>query len=176
MNGESSYRRFLDGDESAASEVIKIYREGLTFFIYRYVKNADVAEDIAIDVFSELFIKTRYNFKVSLKTYLFMLAKSRALNYIKRNKVIVMTELTGSEADSALTPESHLLQKEKYLNLHSAISELPSDMRSAIHLIYFEKMSHTEAARILGVNEKRVYNLLYSAKRKLREKLGGEDK
>jgi hypothetical protein len=36
-NGESSYRCFLDGDDSAFSEVIDIYRESLIFFINRYV-------------------------------------------------------------------------------------------------------------------------------------------
>ncbi|MBQ8605520.1 MAG: sigma-70 family RNA polymerase sigma factor [Clostridia bacterium] len=175
MNGESSYRRFLDGDEGAASEIIREYREGLIFFIYRYVKNESVAEDIAIDAFSDLFVKKhRYNFKVSLKTYLYMIAKSKALNYIKRSKIIVISELTGKEADETLTPESHLLQKEENLMLHSAMAELSEDMRSALHLIYFEQMSYAQAAKVMGKSEKQISNLLYRAKGKLREILGGD--
>ena len=176
MNGESSYRRFLEGDEEAASEIIRKYRESLIFFIYRYVKNETVAEDIAIDAFSEIFVnKHKYNFKVSLKTYLFMIAKSRALNYIKRNKIIVITELTGAEADNALTPESHLLKKQENLILHKAISTLPEDMRTVLHLIYFEQMSYKDAAKIMRKNEKQIANLLYRAKIKLRAVLDGED-
>ena len=176
MNGESSYRRFLDGDESAASEIIREYKEGLIFFIYRYVKNESVAEDIAIDAFSELFVKKhRYNFKVSLKTYLFMIAKCRALNYIRRNKTIVMTELTGNEVDNTLTPESHILKKEQNLIIHNALSSLDKDMRSAVHLVYFENMSYRDAAKIMGKNEKQIANLLYRAKGKLRTILDGEN-
>lgn len=69
--------------------------DGLVFFIDRYVHDIHAAEDIAIDAFSDLVVnKHRYNFKVTLKTYLFMLGRSRALNYIKRRKIIDFVELS----------------------------------------------------------------------------------
>ncbi len=80
-NGACSYRRFLEGDESAFDEIMKELFYSLVFFVNRYVKNVHAAEDIAMDVFSELIVHPRrYNFKVTLKTYLFMLGKSRALD------------------------------------------------------------------------------------------------
>ena len=36
-NGACSYRRFLDGDESAFDEIMKELFDGLVFFINRYV-------------------------------------------------------------------------------------------------------------------------------------------
>ena len=177
MNGESSYRRFLDGDESAASEIIREYRQGLIFFVYRYVKSESVAEDIAIDAFADLFVKKhRFNFKVSLKTYLFMIAKSKALNHLKRNKIISVSELTGMEQGGEDTPEDYILKKEKFRALYGAMSELPEDMQRVLLLIYFEEMSYAEAAKVMGVNEKKISNLLYKAKGRIREKLGGEYK
>ena len=90
-NGASSYRRFLDGDESAFHEIMEELFDGLVFFIDRYVHDIHAAEDIAIDAFSDLVVnKHRYNFKVTLKTYLFMLGRSRALNYIKRRKSLTL--------------------------------------------------------------------------------------
>lgn len=97
-NGASSYRRFLEGDESAFDEIMKELFDGLVFFIDRYVHDIHAAEDIAIDAFSDLVVnKHRYNFKVTLKTYLFMLGRSRALNYIKRRKIIDFVELSEAE-------------------------------------------------------------------------------
>ena len=177
MNGESSYRRFIEGDENAAREIIKEYKESLIFFIYRYVKNETIAEDIAIDVFAELFtLKRKYNYKSSLKTYLFIIAKSKALNYIRRSKTIVFTELTGLEADNALTPESHILKDEQNYAIHSAISSLPEDMQRAVHLVYFENMSYEQTAKIMRKNKKQIDNLLYRAKNILRTLLDGEFK
>ena len=63
-NGESSYRRFLDGDNDAFGEILDLYRENLIFFINRTVNDLAVAEDIAADSFAELIIhKRRFGFK-----------------------------------------------------------------------------------------------------------------
>lgn len=69
-NGASSYRRFLDGDESAFNEIMEELFRSLVFFINGYVHDIHAAEDIAIDAFSDLVVhRHRYNFKVTLKTY-----------------------------------------------------------------------------------------------------------
>ena len=173
-NGASSYRRFLDGDESAFDEIMKELFDNLVFFIDRYVHDIHAAEDIAIDTFSDLVVnRHRYNFKVSLKTYLFMLGRSRALNYIKHRKVIDFVEL--SEADTVLeheTLEEIVLVDERKRVVNNALCALSDDMRVVIHLIYFEGLSYDEAAKVMKKNCKQVDNLLYRAKKELRIILG----
>lgn len=174
-NGASSYRRFLDGDESAFDEIMKELFDNLVFFIDRFVHDIHAAEDIAIDAFSDLVVnKHRYNFKVTLKTYLFMLGRSRALNYIKHRKVIDFVELT--EADKAPseheTLEEIVLADERKCVVNNALNALPEDMRVVIHLIYFEDLSYDEAAKVMKKNRKQVDNLLYRAKKELRIILG----
>jgi RNA polymerase sigma-70 factor (ECF subfamily) len=173
-NGACSYRRFLDGDESAFDEIMKELFDNLLFFIDRYVHDIHTAEDIAIDTFSDLLVnKHRYNFKVSLKTYLFMLGRSRALNYIKHRKVIDFVEL--SEADKVSeqeTLEEIVLDDERKRVVNNALSALSDDMRVVIHLIYFEALSYDEAAKVMKKKRKQVDNLLYRAKKELRIILG----
>ena len=41
-NGASSYRRYLNGDNSAFDEIIKDYFDSLVFFIDRYVHDTTV--------------------------------------------------------------------------------------------------------------------------------------
>ena len=50
-NGASSYRRFLDGDDSGIVEIIRDYKDGLILFLNRYVNNLHVAEELAEDTF-----------------------------------------------------------------------------------------------------------------------------
>ena len=174
-NGASSYRRFLDGDESAFDDIMKELFDNLVFFINRYVHDIHAAEDIAIDAFSDLIVnKHRYNFKVTLKTYLFMLGRSRALNYIKHRKVIDFVEL--EEADKAFpeeeTLEETVLTDERKRVINNALCLLSDDMRIVIHLVYFENLSYKEAARVMKKNHKQIDNLLYRAKKELRIILG----
>ena len=176
-NAACSYRRFLDGDEAAFDEIIHELFDHLVFFVDRYVRDTHAAEDIAIDVFSDLVIhRSRYNFRVTLKTYVFMLGRSRALNYIKRRNRFRTAEL--SEAESAVADrlllEEQFLQGERNRLLNDALAALPEDMKAAIHLVYFEELSYEEAAAVMKKNKKQVDNLLYRAKNALRTALGKE--
>ncbi|MDE5604279.1 MAG: sigma-70 family RNA polymerase sigma factor [Eubacterium sp.] len=174
-NGASSYRRFLDGDESAFDDIMKELFHGLVFFIDRYVNDPHAAEDIAIDSFSDLIVhKHRYNFKVTLKTYLYMIGRSRALDYIKHRRVIDFVELFEAQnlTDDSKTLEEIVLADERKRKINAAIASLPEDMRVAVHLIFFEEMTYEEAARVMKKNRKQVDNLLYRAKKELRIILG----
>lgn len=176
-HGASSYRRYLHGEEEAFAEIVKEYFDRLVFFLQRYVNDFAAAEDIAMDVFAWVIAnKTRYNFSVSLKTYLFMLGRSRALDYIKRRgklQTVALSDVTEMESqDPSL--EELLLTDERRGAVHRALETLEGDMRLAVHLTYFEELSADEVARVLKKSRKQVYNLLYRAKNILRTVLEEE--
>ncbi len=177
-HGASSYRRYLDGSESAFDEIVKELFDPLVFFIDQYVRDVYTAEDIAIDVFADVVAHPkRYNFKVTLKTYLFMLGKSRALNYLKRKKSLRETAIEDAAhlCDGGQTPEELFLSDEKARAVHAALAKLNDDMRLAVHLVFFEQLSYEETARVMKKNKKQVDNLLYRAKKELRAMLGEEE-
>ncbi|MBR6514078.1 MAG: RNA polymerase sigma factor [Clostridia bacterium] len=168
---KSRYRRYLDGDTKAFDEIMDEHFDALIFFIDRYVHDIYAAEDIAIETFSELIINSRrYNFSVSLKTYIFMIGRCRALNHLKkrsRSRAVSLTDINADISDRQ-SIEEKLIQKEELKHLSEALDILPEDMRAVIHLVYFEDMSYEQAARILKKNKKQIDNLLYRAKGLLR--------
>ena len=174
-NGASSYRRFLDGDERAFDRIMEELFYPLVFFIDRYVQDIHTAEDIAMDVFSELIVhRHRYHFKVSLKTYLFMLGRSRALDCLRHRKVMNTVELSEAVQvdDGSPALEELVLTDERKRAVNDALTQLPEQLRTAVHLIYFENLSYEEAAKVMKKNRKQVDNLLYRAKKELRIILG----
>lgn len=169
-NGASSYRRYLDGETEAFDEIVITLYDPLVLFLCRYVKDHHTAEDIAMDVFADLVVhKHRYNFRVSLKTYLFMLGKSRALNYLKRRRRIadVPIEELPLQGEEPSAEAQYAIDQRKQA-LHDAMAELPEDMAEALYLMYFEDLSYEEIARVMKVSKKQVDNLLYRGKKQLR--------
>ena len=73
--------------------------------------------------------------------------------------------------------EDAVLDDERKRVVGLAISELPEDMQTVIHLVYFEGMTYKEVATVMKKNRKQIDNLLYRAKKELRIILGedGED-
>ena len=46
VNGESSYRRFLDGDDEGLFEIVRDYRDGMLLYVNGIVGNIFVAEEV----------------------------------------------------------------------------------------------------------------------------------
>lgn len=173
--GAVLYKRFLEGDERAFEEILNTYREGLMFFINRYVNNIDVAEDIAADVFAYIIFKPKkYNFKVSLKTYLYMIGRSRALDWMRREskrRHLPIESLYNEPSDASAALEESVIAEEEKRRLYNALDKLPDDYKTAMHLVYFEGMSYEEAARIMQKDKKQIENIIYRAKKSLRKHL-----
>lgn len=173
-NGESSYRRYLAGEQDAFDEVLGCYRAGLTFFIQRIVGQPETAEDIAIDVFVELLTHPRrYDGRASLKTYLYTLGRSRAIDHLRRQRRF-SPEPVPEKLPAEGTPEEQYLADERKRSLHKALNTLPPDQKTALHLVYFEDLSYADTAKIMRKTPKQVDNLLYQGKARLRAILGKE--
>lgn len=173
-NGENSYRRFLDGDNSAFGEIIDLYRESLIFFINRTVSNLSVAEDIAADSFAELIIhKNRFNFKSSLKTYLFTIARNKAVSYVRHSSRFVLCDIDDCTelSDEYSSFEREIEKDEQKAMVNTALYLLKDDYKVALHLVYFENLSYADAAKVMKKSPKQVENLLYRARIALKNEL-----
>ncbi len=171
--GATLYQRFLEGDNDAFDEIIGIYRNSLIFFINRFVNNFDNAEDIAAEVFAYIIFKPKkYNFKVTFKTYIFMLGRSRALDFIrkesKRTHISIESLYTQPSDDDVLLEEEIIAEEEKR-QLYRALASLPQDYQTAIHLVYFEGLKYEDAAKVMDKDKKHVENILYRAKKALKQ-------
>ena len=128
------YKSFLNGDQKSFELIMDKYMENLIYFIYGFVKRIDVAEDLAQDVFVYILMnKKKYDFKYSLKTYLYIIAKSKAINYIKREKRI--TYLQDNEyIFTEQEIEDIIFNKEDSKTVKSAIDDLPEPQSQIIYL------------------------------------------
>ena len=75
-------------------------------------------------------------------------------------------DLTQSE-DFQKTLEN----KEAKAIILDAISSLPEDMQNAVYLFYYEEMSYKQIANVLKKSSKQIDNILFRAKKLLKEKL-----
>ncbi|MBR7165590.1 MAG: sigma-70 family RNA polymerase sigma factor [Clostridia bacterium] len=178
--GEELYRRYLNGEEDVFDRIMEEYRYRLIFFIHEIVHDLDAAEDVAMDVFCYLLMHPkRYRFGTKFSTYLFMLAKSRAIDYIRHRNRFQWVSTEEKEADLAdeKTLEEAVLENEIKRTIHKALSDLPEAMRQVVHLVYFENRSYKDTALIMKKSPKQIDNLLFRAKEKMRDILGkeGED-
>lgn len=176
-NGASSYRRFLDGDDKGIAEIVGDYKDGLILYLNGYVNNIFVAEELTEDTFFRLITKKpKFSGKSTFKSWLYAIGRNVAVDYVRHNSKKLNTPIEDME--NYLSEEESLeqsyIKEERKITVHRALSELPSDYRTVIWLVYFEGFSSRETATVLKKNERQVKNLLYRAKQSLKSKLEKE--
>ena len=169
------YTEFLNGNEESFKEIILRHKNNLIYFIAKYVKNIEIAEDISQDVFVYILVnKEKYNFKYELKTYLYMIAKSRAINYIKREKRIINLQEDENFYKEELNLEDIILKKQIQEEIRQAIDKMKREYQIVIYLVDFEKLSYREVSKIMEKTELQIKSLVHNARKKLKKILEKE--
>ena len=176
-NGASSYRRFLDGDDTGLVELVEDYKDGLILYLNGYVKNIFIAEELTEDTFFRLITKKpRFSGKSSFKVWLYAIGRNVAVDYIRRSTKVSYMPLEDIQkhlADEQSLEHSYI-KEERKIQVLRAMTALSSDYRNILWLIYFEDFSNREAATVLKKNERQIRNLLYRAKQALKSELEQE--
>lgn len=190
MNADSlDYQKFLVGDIKGFENLVIKYKDNLIFFILKYIKDINLAEDIAQDAFAEVFInKDRYNFKNTFKTYLFTIARNKAIDYIRRfGRELSSEDIFESVQYDELTdfkeamienlnnryksPDESVIINENYRLVHDGLDKIKKDYSVVIHLIDIEGLTYAEAAQIMKKTMPQIKVLVHRARKSLAKTL-----
>ncbi len=169
---ETIYFRFLNGrNEDDLRTLLERHRESLTLFINGIVHNLEDAEEIMLDAFAAAASGTsRFSGKSSFRTWLFAIGRKLAAGRVRRRRL--SPGVAGDPADeNATAHDVELLRLEQNESLYLALSRLNGDYRQVLYLLYFEEMSHEEAARVMGKSLRQTYNLAHRGRLALRDTL-----
>ena len=163
------------GDESALRRIFDRHYTRLLGDIYRIVPDEDTCQDLAQEVFVELWRKrSELDIHTSLRAYLRRAAVNRALNHLKTSRRFILDEQEHllRAADTSAGDIRHKMDQEILEDaLHAAIETLPEKCRVVFSLSRFEQMSHREIAEQLGISIKTIENQITKAMKILREAL-----
>lgn len=169
---EAIYSRFLDRRrEEDLRILLERHQDSLLLFLFGYVHSMEDAEELLMDAFAEIAAgPSVFSGRSSFKTWLFSIGKKLALMRLRKTRFAFPP--AEDEADAAAEPpEMELLRDERDRTLYAALRQIREDYRQILILLYFEEMSHEEAARVMGKSRKQVYHLAERGRRALREKL-----
>ena len=175
-NGASSYRRFLDGDDTGLAEIVREYSDGLTLYLCGIVNDFSTAEELMEEtLFTLITKKPQYRTTPSFKTWLYTIGRHVAVDYLRRRKRadVSWEELEGTVGDR-FDLEQHYLVEEQKIALHQALNRLHAEYRQVLWLLYFEGLSHAETAAVMGKTPRQMKNLVFRAKNALRSELEKE--
>ena len=151
---------YLEGNQESLEILIKQYLKLIYSFTYRYVGNAQEAEDVTQEVFVKVWRNLKkFDQEKSFKTWIFSIAKNTAIDHLKKKRAIPFCEFENEEGENMITetladpfPLPHeLLEKAGIAHLlTSAMGKLSLKYRMVLFLRYNDHFNFREIAESLG--------------------------
>lgn len=165
------YNDYLNGEKEAFEILYNKYKKKIEYFIYNIVKDYQTAEDIAQETFIYV-IQHQIRENSSFKYYIYLVARSKAINYInteKRRKDITETFLKEDDEQIEKDVLDVITNEETKRELLESIELLDERYKNAIYLVNIEGLSYEETSKILGETLQNTKNLIHRGKKQLRK-------
>ncbi|HEX9942907.1 MAG TPA: sigma-70 family RNA polymerase sigma factor [Thermoanaerobaculia bacterium] len=171
----------LEGDRDRFGDLIDRYQGRLVNYLFRLLRNADDAHDLAQEVLVKVYqVLDRYDPQYKFSTWLFRVAQNAAIDQIRRRRLKVVSlrqeDEEGESRDWDLPsaergPYGELRNVERGAAIQEAIEALPWEYRELILLRHFGELPYEEIARLKGMPLGTVKNKLFRGRQMLKEKL-----
>ncbi len=165
------------GYEQALAEAYDAHAAAVYGLALRITGDQGVAEDIAQEVFVELWRRPeRYDpQRTRLRSWLCMIARRRAIDWLRRRGTQDhYAHMLAEPASTVGGVEDDVVTASVAKQVRSAVEELPEQHREVIVLAYYNGLTYREVAKVLEIPEGTAKSRLRSGLRRIAETLSAE--
>lgn len=176
MTDEFTLRRAQKGDSSAFEMLVTPHEQMLWRVCWHYTHH----QEDAADCLQETMLKAwrgikAYRGECSLSTWLYRIASTVCLDFLRKQKRLPETESADELAedegftpvDDSPTPDEAVIRQESADNIRAAIDALSADMRTVIILYALQGMQYEEIAEVTRTSVGTVKSRISRARQKI---------
>jgi RNA polymerase sigma factor (sigma-70 family) len=153
--------------EKDYNECVKLYADNVYRFILKNLRNEEDSKDIVQTSFEKMWIHRATVENNTCKSFLFTVAYNAMIDFIRKNKRIVLKE-DFAETAQGTTNQGYNTKR----ILQEALAQLNERDKSLVMLKDYEGYNYAEIGEITGLNESQVKVYLHRARLQLREYIG----
>lgn len=165
--------RLLQKEEAAWKELFGVYSGSLSYVCSRYIIGKDDVHDVLQNSFIQMFRSIdsfEYRGKGSLKAWVTKIVVNESLKYLRQH-LDIKTVSEDFEIPDEQNEEEPNFEEISRNTIMTMIRSLPDGYRTVFNLYVFEKKSHKEIGKLLGIEENSSASQLHRAKAMLAEKI-----
>ena len=171
-------RRHLEGDREAFGILVARYRNELFNFLFRFIGEAALAEDVFQETFLQVHMSAgAFDQQRAFKPWLFTIAANKgrdAMRSRQRRQAAPLDATIGGEEDGRTSysdimpanippPDFSLMNLETRQAVEKIVGEMPEGLRVVLLLSYFDEMPYKDIADMLNVPLGTVKSRLHAA-------------
>ena len=181
MNNSNQLIELRSGSPDAFARLVEEFRVPVINICFRFLLNREDAEDVAQEVFIEIFHSLKhFRGDSKLSTWIYRIAVTKSLDEIKKRKrkkritsigQVLHLDKVADWLVGKQRPDTLLEEKQDYSQLLEMLNRLPQNQRIALTLSKIQGYSNPEIAEIMQTTLQAVDSLIYRAKQQLKKSL-----
>lgn len=167
-------QRLKEGDKAAFDALYEKYKNILLRMAYLVSGQISDAEDIVQETFVKCYLHIgELKRNEGFKAWLFQILYRTAYGQLKKRKREIPDEDIGIQADATdeITSLDRIIRSETEELVSGAVQSLDFKHRTVVVMYYYNDMSTKEIAKVLGCTDGTVKSRLFSARKKLKQRL-----
>lgn len=171
-------KKILKGKKSSFEELMKKYNKKIFGFIYRMVRDEEVAIELTQDFFVKIYnVLAKYNFEYKFSTWAYRICYNLVIDYVRKNQAYVdsldsekVTPRQMMESENYIWEDGfEILAKEEMKEYTwKIVDSIPLKYKELILLRYLQGLKYDEIAEITQLPVGTVKNRIFKAKEILR--------
>ena len=176
LSEQELVREASSGDRAAFKALYERNRDRIYNLAFYMLGDSVWAEDALQAVFLKAYRGLAgFRFEAEFSTWLFRIALNECQNQLRRRRgnFVPIESVLGSDEDveSANLPDSEYLERQRAEIIRRAVMDLTPKFRAVVMMKYFEGLSYSEIAAILGCSPGTVASRMNRALLKIEERL-----
>lgn len=162
-------------DRTFIEELFALHHAEIYAYIFRMVRDADVAADFAQDTFIKAYrAQASLEDRAKARAWLYQIAHRVVLDEMRRRRIVRFLPWTGESHGAAPSAEHLAMEMRLSGPLARALARIPERQRAALLLAEVNDLTGLELAETLGISHVAARALLTRARESLRQTLADE--
>lgn len=172
-------RQIAQGDEASFEKLFRCYAPRIFRFAMSYLNDCSHAEEVVQETMIAVWKNAKnYKEQSQVSTWILGIARNKALDRARarQREPEFSREKLDRRASARATPEQITQREAQIERVRAALEKLSPEHREVMMLAFYNDLSYSEIAQILGCPEGTVKSRVYYAKEQLKKILsaGGE--
>jgi len=164
--------------KSDFTKLYKLFNKKILDFLSKKVASKEIAEDLTAEVFEKVF-KTIDDYQwqgISVSAWIYRIARNHLIDYYRKQNKFKddksFDDVVNIVESNLPTAETEIVRDEEDIILYRAIRELGEADQYLIYYKFFEDMSNSQIAQIVGQTETNVGTRLHRIRKKMEKLIG----
>jgi RNA polymerase sigma-70 factor (ECF subfamily) len=166
---EALIRTVAAGDRHAMHVLYVRHSVRVHRFVLRLTNDSSLAEDLVSEVFIDVWRGAQgFKAKSRVSTWMLAIARHKALSALRRRSDAKLDEYTAAVvADPADDAETTVNQRDRSAVVRQCLSQLSTQHREVLDLVYYHEKSVDEVAEIVGAPANTVKTRMFYARTRM---------